>query len=278
MTFALPMGAAIMAGIIARQLDKVIVSTRFSSAEFAVYANGSYEIPLISILTLSVTAVLVPAIVRANARNDTAEVKRLWHGSARRMAWLFFPTFICLLITARPLMVLLFSQKYAESANVMRLFLFLLPLRIALYTAFLRALGNSRAILLTSLGAVIISATLAIGLIQIEWLGYMGPAIATLAGAYWAAWFSIRMSLRTLGWSWREFFPWQTLGAIMAVAIAAGAPAAGAYLLIREQSAFIQLMGTGLVYATTYLSLGELTGAARPKEWIQAITDLLARR
>lgn len=276
--FALPMGAATMAGILARQLDKVIVSSKFSAAQFAVYANGSYEIPLISVLTLSVTAVLVPAIVRANAQNDPDTIRRLWHGSARRMAWLFFPAFIFLLIAAKPLVILLFSEKYTDSANVLRVFAFLLPLRIALYSAFLRALGNPRAILLTSLGAVCISAALALTLIQIESLGTLGPALASIAGAYWAAWFSIRMSLRTLGWRWHQFFPWQTLGAIMLVAIAAAAPTLLVMILIRGQAVLIQFLSLGFVYAVAYLSIGQLTGAAKPQEWIQAIRDLLARR
>jgi O-antigen/teichoic acid export membrane protein len=278
LAFALPMGAAAMAGILARQFDKVIVSTKFDASEFAVYANGSYEIPLINVLTLSVTAVLVPAIVRANTQNDREGIRRLWHGSARRMAWLFFPAFIFLLIAAKPLVILLFSEKYVDSANVLRVFAFLLPLRIALYSAFLRALGNSRAILLISLGAVIISAGLAIILIQFESLGYLGPALASIAGAYWAAWFSIRMSLKTLQWQWHQFFPWKTLGALMLVAIAAAIPTLIARLFVGNQSALIQLAGLGLVYGTSYLAIGEFTGAARPKEWIQAIRDLLARR
>jgi O-antigen/teichoic acid export membrane protein len=278
LAFALPMGAAAMTGLVSRQLDKIIVSSTFSPERFALYANGSYEIPLISVLTMSVTAVLVPAIVRARADDNTPEVKRLWHGSARRLAWLFFPVFVFLFIAARPLMVFLFSEKYAGSAAPFRVFLFLLPLRIAFYSAFLRALGRTRPILVTSLVSMVISLALSLTLLQIEPLGFLGPALAMLAGAYWAAWYGIRVAIRTLGWRWRDYFPWGALAAIMSVAIGAAVPTVVVGWFLRAESAFVQLAGMGVVFAFTYLVVGQLTGAARPQEWIRAIRDLLEQR
>ncbi len=278
LAFALPLGAAAMTGLVSRQLDKIIVSSTFSPERFALYANGSYEIPLISVLTMSVTAVLVPAIVRARADDNTPEVKRLWHGSARRLAWLFFPVFVFLFIAARPLMVFLFSEKYAGSAAPFRVFLFLLPLRIAFYSAFLRALGRTRPILVTSLVSMVISLALSLTLLQIEPLGFLGPALAMLAGAYWAAWYGIRVAIRTLGWRWRDYFPWGALAAIMSVAIGAAVPTVVVGWFLRAESAFVQLAGMGVVFALTYLVVGQLTGAARPQEWIRAIRDLLEQR
>ncbi len=278
LTFALPIGAAMMAAVLARQMDKIIISSSFTTAQFAIYANGSYEIPLISVLTISVTAVLVPALVRAYSAKDIPEVKRLWHGSARRTAWLFFPSFIFLFIAARPLIVFLFSDKYVDSVIVFRIFLFLLPLRIALYSAFLRALGNTRAILISSLGTCLLSIVLAIILIRIHALGFTGPAIASVIASYWAAGFCINRAIKTLNWSWREFFPWQTLWAIMLVALAAAVPTIGVGYIIRGSGAIFQLVILALTYASFYLVVGELSGAARPREWIDAIRDLIERR
>jgi len=276
--FALPMGAAMMAAILARQLDKIIISSSFTTAQFAIYANGSYEIPLISVLTLSVTAVLVPALVRAHSGRDIPEIKRLWHGSARRTAWLFFPAFVFLFIAAKPLMIFLFSEKYTDSVFVFRVFLFLLPLRIALYSAFLRALGNTRSILISSLGACTISVILAVILIKVHPLGYLGPAIASVLASYWAAWFCIRRTIRILDWSWREYFPWKTLSAIMTVALVSALPAFGISYLVENLTSFLQLVILGGSYAISYLVVGELSGAARPREWLEAIHDLIARR
>ena len=49
--FSLPLGMATMLGTISLQLDKVIVGTMCEPADFAAYALGAIEIPLIGIVT-----------------------------------------------------------------------------------------------------------------------------------------------------------------------------------------------------------------------------------
>ncbi len=276
--FALPIGGAAVAGLGARQIDQFIVSSRFTPAQYAVYINGAYDIPLIHILTVSVTAVLVPALVRARDRRDDEEVRRLWHGAAQRLAWLYFPVFCFLFVTARPLMELLFSEQYVASAGPFRVFLFLLPLRIALHGAFLRVVGRSRPILIASLGALLISGTLAIALVQIRPLGILGPALAATLAAYWAAYYAIKVGVRTMGWRWADYFPWRRLTGIMLVAVAAALPAAWFGHLVADRGPVIHLAVAGLTFAGFYLVIGEWTGAARAREWIRAVGDLLRQR
>jgi O-antigen/teichoic acid export membrane protein len=276
--FALPMGTAAMVGLLARQIDKIIVSANFPPERYAVYANGSYDVPLINVLTLSVTAVLIPAIVRARARGETPEIRRLWHGAARRMAWLFFPAFCFLFVAAKPVMVFLFSGQYADSAAPFRILLLLLPIRIAFHGGFLRALGKTRPILVGAAGSLLISVLLALGLVRIEALGFLGPAIASVIAAWWAAGYAIHVATKTLDWGWRDYFPWRTLAGIMAVAIAAAGPTALVGWLSREANATLQLTVMGITYGAAYLVMGELTRAARPKECLQAIGDLLKQR
>ena len=276
--FALPLGAAAMVGLIARQIDQVIVSSTFTPGEYAIYANGTYEIPLVSVLALSVTAVLVPAIVRARQAGDNGEVRRLWHGAARRLAWLFFPTFVFLMVVAEPLMMLVFSERYVASAGPFRILLFLLPLRIFMPSAFLRALGRGRPILTTACWAASIGLVLALVLVRITPLGLRGPAIATTVATYWGAAYSIRIGARTMGWSLREYMPWKPLAAIMAVALVAALPAAIVGHYVRDFLPVLRLTVTGVVFGITYLVIGHLTGAARTQEWTRAIRDLLEQK
>lgn len=278
LAFALPMGAATMLGLLTRQADKIIVSSHFSPDHFAVYSNGSYDIPLISIVTMSVTAVLVPAIVRARAEGGADEVRRLWHGAARRVATLFFPAFCLLFVAARPFIVFLFSSEYAASAGPFRVFLFLLPLRIVFHAGLLRALGRTGPIFYASAGAFVIGLGLALGLVHVRALGLLGPALGSVAAAYWATGYSIRMASRAMGWSWKDYFPWRTLAGIMVVSLAAALPTLGVGWLVRHAAPFAQLAAMGAIYAATYLALGEATGAARTHEWRQAIGDLIRQR
>jgi len=276
--FSLPIGAAFMVGLLGRQLDKVIVSANFPTERFAVYANGSYDIPLINIVTLSVTAVLVPTIVRARAAGDIGEIQRVWHGAARRVATLFYPVFAFLLISARPFMIILFSEEYAESAAPFRVFLFLFPIRIAFHNGLQRALGRTRQIFLCSAASLVISVVVALLLVRVSWIGILGPAIAAVLAAYFAAGYVIVDCSRALHWRWGEYFPWKILVRIMGVALLAALPAAAAGWLLRDASALVQFVVMGVVYAAGYLALGETTRTARTREWLDVARDVLRQR
>ncbi|MCK4412262.1 MAG: oligosaccharide flippase family protein [Candidatus Eisenbacteria sp.] len=276
--FALPMGAAMMVGLLGRQMDKLIVSSYFSTERFAVYSNGSYDIPLINIVTLSVTAVLVPAIVRARVAGDVAEVQRIWHGAARRVATLFYPVFAFLLVAARPFMIVLFSEDYAESAEPFRVFLFLFPIRIAFHSGLLRALGRTKQILVASAGSFAISLVAALLLVRLPGIGFLGPAIASVLGAYFAAIYAIVDASRVLGWRRREYFPWRKLATIMAVSLIAALPTLLAGWFLRAEAAATQLIVMAVVYGGVYLLLGETTGVARTREWWQVVNDVARQR
>ncbi len=276
--FALPLGASFGVGLLGRQLDKVIVSSNFGPEQFAVYANGAYQIPLVSVLTMSVTSVLVPAIVRARSDGKDIEVIHLWHGAARRMAAIFFPAFCALFVLAEPAMVLLFSETYRASAVPFRIFLFILPLRIAFYSGLLRAIGRTKAVLLAAAGSVAVTVVLALPLVKVPQLGPAGPALASTAGQYFAAAYAAWVASRHLGWSMRQFFPWGALGRIMLASALAAAPAALAASLAANHGIAAQiLLGLG-VYAISYALLSHWTGAYRFSEWKRIFSQLLAMR
>jgi len=278
LSFALPLGAAAMVSLLGRQMDKIIVSSTVGPERYAVYANGSYDIPLISILTMSVMSVLIPAIVRAQAQGNMEEIRRMWHGAARRVATVFFPVFVFLFIAAEPFIVFLFSADYTESAQPFRVFLFLLPLRIAFYSGFLRALGRTGPIFITSAGGLVITSILAVVLVRFDWLGILGPAIAVVVSSIWAAFYAISVAIRTLRWSWRTYFPWSALASIMGIAILASLPSLFVGAFTSDLPPLPQLATMGIVYALAYAALGEWTGAARLREWGHAVMDVVRQR
>ncbi len=276
--FALPIGAATVAGVGGRQIDQLIVSSRFGPEAYAIYANSAYDVPLISILSFSVTAVLVPTIVRANERGNRAEIQNLWHAVARRLAWLYFPVFAFLLVAARPVLVLLFSETYAASAGPFRVFLFLLPLRIALHGALLRALGRSRPILYSALGSLVAGTLLALLLVRVRPLGLLGPALAVTATGYGATYYILRVGARAMGWRLADYFPWRQLTGILAVAAIAALPAALVAHLTSGLSPLPQLAILGPTFGLVYVAVGHVTRAAPAGEWWAAILDLWRQR
>ncbi|MCD4650669.1 MAG: oligosaccharide flippase family protein, partial [Candidatus Cloacimonetes bacterium] len=73
MKFALPMGMASVIGVIMRRTDQFMVSGFFSTGEYAVYANGSLDLPFYTVITASVMAVLTPYLVKAFKENRVSD-------------------------------------------------------------------------------------------------------------------------------------------------------------------------------------------------------------
>ncbi len=60
LVYALPFGIAAVVWIAQIDIHNYFVGYKFSSSDFAIYAYGCFEIPLMTMLAESVTSVLIP--------------------------------------------------------------------------------------------------------------------------------------------------------------------------------------------------------------------------
>ena len=78
--FSIPMGLASSVGTLNGELDKLIIGKFFSTEEYAIFANASKTLP-VTILATSLTAVLLPKIVRLLKEKRYDEVVSIWGSS-----------------------------------------------------------------------------------------------------------------------------------------------------------------------------------------------------
>jgi O-antigen/teichoic acid export membrane protein len=175
--YGLPIAVASLSGIVSGVLDKFVVSSMCSIEDFAVYVNGALEIPLIGVITGSVTAVLIPSYVKCYKNQEYPKMIALWKSAMIKCSIIIFPLFVILFLTAPEFMVVLFSSKYAASANVFRVYLLLLPFRIVSYYAVMQAVGKTSWILIWELAGLAVN--IALNVLLVHAFGYMGAAIST---------------------------------------------------------------------------------------------------
>jgi O-antigen/teichoic acid export membrane protein len=212
--FAAPLGAAhILAGL-TFSLDKLVVAAlSASSEEYAIFANGAIEIPVVGIVAGSTTAVLMPELVRMLAEGRRPEALALWQRAMVKVACVLLPIGAFLFVLAPQIVVLLYSERYAASSLVFRIYLLMLVARIASWTVVPQAARRTGALLaITALG-LMGNAALAVGLFRL--FGGPGAAagtVATMLGllgpAY--AW----LTARELGCPTRLLIPWGRLARI----------------------------------------------------------------
>lgn len=180
--YSVPLGLATMLGTMTLQLASVIVSALCTPAEFAVYSVGAVELPLVGIVTGSITTVVLADMARLCQEGRKDEALRLFQAAAVRSAAILLPAMLFFLVTAEPFIKALYSEKYADSVLPFRLYLLVLPVRIVTYGAALMALGKTRSVLYRSIGDFLLNAALCVLLVR--WMGYLGGVLALLVTLY----------------------------------------------------------------------------------------------
>jgi O-antigen/teichoic acid export membrane protein len=190
--YSVPLGFSGMLGLITLQLDKIIVSSMCTPEEFAIYANGAIEIPLIGIITGSIATVILADMTIMCQQKNHDKALMLFHRASLRSASVLLPAMCFLMITADQFIITVYSVKYIQSVPPFRLYLLILPVRIVVYGSAIMALGMTRFILIRSIFDLIINAILSVILVRV--LGYIGAVIATILTLYlWSVPFNLRI-------------------------------------------------------------------------------------
>ena len=137
--YALPFGLAGLLWTLQNDAHNYFVGYRFTAAEFAVYAYGCFELPLIGMLMESVTAVLIPRMSELQAQDDKPEIIRLTARIMQKLAFFYFPIYVFLMITAETFVTTLFTRAYAGSVPIFAINITLIPLYILINDAIIRA-------------------------------------------------------------------------------------------------------------------------------------------
>jgi len=255
--YAIPLAVNSIVGIVTYQIDKIMVSSFFTVSQYAIYANGAIQIPLVGIITGAVMAVLIPEFVKLYHDSKRTDVLRLWHSSIRKTALIILPTMFFLLLYAPEFLSVLFSPKYIQSAVYFRIYLLALPLRITIFSGMLLAMGLSSVILRYTLVTFVVNVVL--NYILVKTIGLPGPAVATVIALYVLAFLQLRRISRELGVSMLSIFPWRILAAIVGVSALCGGGTLLFSRLVFFENWFWQLLAGVGVYWILFLVIGGLT-------------------
>ncbi len=233
------------------QFDRLVVSRNFTPALYAVYAIGAVELPLSVIVQQAVNAVLVPAMTRHYAAGDMPGLTALWKRAIRRTSLVLLPTFVFFMLTAEETVRILYGAAYHESAVVFRIYLCLVPLRVATYGIITQAIGKTRVNLSASLVLLAVNAVLVLALVGP--LGLPGPAVATVLATFITAGYYLIRLRGILNLRLRVLFPVRLVLANLLISAVAGAPVA--LLLALGVRGFLQLVVAAVVYVPCYVGL-----------------------
>lgn len=125
--YALPFGLAGLLYTMQTDIHNYFVGNRFSEAEFAVYAYGCFELPLIGMLYESISGVMIPRMSELESQNKRREMFLTTVSAMKKLALCYFPMFVFMMIVAEEFITTLFTREYLGSVPIFRINLLLLP-------------------------------------------------------------------------------------------------------------------------------------------------------
>jgi O-antigen/teichoic acid export membrane protein len=137
--YALPFGLMSVLWTFQAEIHNWFVGHGFSAEEMAVYRAGCFELPLLYLLQESVSSVMIPRMSKLQAENNKREMIEFTARATEKLALVYFPTFVFLMITAYTLITTLFTTKFADSVPIFVINLTLLPFAVFIADPITRA-------------------------------------------------------------------------------------------------------------------------------------------
>jgi O-antigen/teichoic acid export membrane protein len=244
--YSLPLWLSFLVGATRAYVDKFLVVFLYRPEDFAIYSRGAFELPLVGLVPFALSSLLAPRFAESFSRGAVAEVIALWQEMARNVSQLFFPLFIFCFIFAEPIITLLFTSQYSGGAEIFRIYLCLLPLRIVSYKTILIATGATKPILSAAVIGFVASVVLGIGFQAM--LGLPGPAIGNVIGEGLGFAYMLWHSKQVLHVSWSALIPTQRLAQPLWGAALVG------MVILPLQSTVLEHPGLVVVYGAVYFA------------------------
>ena len=266
--YAIPFGLAVLIEVVQANYHMYAVSYHFDAATFAVYAVGVLQIPLFDFMMTSTANVMMVRMREKLEAGNHVAVLEIWRDTTRKLALIFVPMVGGLLVVAEELIVILFTDAYADSVPVFMVWTGTLLMMSVLTDAVLRVYAQTR--FLVFLNLVRLALVVVLVGVFLKAFGVLGAVWVTIAATFAAKVIGLARAMSLMRTSVSKLMPWRELAAV--IVITAGA----ATLAFSVKSALILpdlllMLTAATVFAGAFFMLLMLFGPMSSAEKIELI-------
>ena len=215
--FSIPLGIASMIGTLNIELDKLVIGGLMDTEHLAIFTNASKEMP-VTIVTTSITAVLMPQMVRFLKRGENEKAVNLWSDATYiSFAIIAFVAF-ALFVFAPQVITVLYSEKYLAGVSVFRIYSLILLLRCTYFGMAINASGHSKFIFYSSVASLLLN--LMLNYLFFYSFGFVGPALASLLAQLIINLVQLVWTTKVVKIRFARLFDWAKLGISLLVNLA----------------------------------------------------------
>jgi O-antigen/teichoic acid export membrane protein len=186
-----------------------VISINLNEEAYAVYKNGSFEIPVIGTLYGTISTVFMgdmSMLIHDGNHLTLANIKRKIMTTT---AVILFPFAIYFIFFSEEFILFYYSSKYADSIPVFMIFTAALLIRVQNYTDVLILLRKSKFVLISFV--IFVLANLVLNILLSKWYGVMGCALGTIVSVYLLAFIQVYFTVRELGVRVSDYVDWKKL-------------------------------------------------------------------
>jgi O-antigen/teichoic acid export membrane protein len=202
--------------VLVKWLDKWIILLLWPTASFAIYFNGTYEIPIFLLLLGAVGSVSIVEISKLKLDN-TKEIVAIFKKPILVLATIALPSFAFLFFNSSNLFSYLFSNKYNASVPIFIITLLIIPARVVYSTSVLQVFGKSKIIVQGVLLDLVLAIIFMASLYPI--LGLKGLALAFVLSTYIQVYYYLWHTSKLLRQSVSSLVPFFSLALILIISL-----------------------------------------------------------
>lgn len=278
LAYSLPLAMSSILSLFSRTIDRILISTNFSTAQLANYAVGAIEIPLDVIFQASVANVLRATLPGLAKDGNIIEIIRIWRTAVRKLAIIILPFFCFLSVFSYDFITFLFTDQYAESVMVFRIFLLLIPLHIFILSAIPQIFGKTKLTLQIIAASAVFN--VATSIVLVKTVGYYGPPISTVLTNYFMSALFFMTTLRLLKCTIPQLLPLESLAKVLSSGFASALFVKIGFSFV--ESKFLTLSAGGILFFVVYglllLFLKEVTISEAQSTWRLLSATIVKRR
>lgn len=222
MHFSFPLALANLLVLSGIYLDRFVISHLYGTDTFAVYNNATIIIPTLGIVVNASAVVLMAELSKRTSKGDYNSFMQIWHDATMKAAVLLFAAMGFLVFWSRETIGLLFSSRFAESGEILSIYVWCIPALLVIVQSLFVAMGATRMMLKIPIVVLVLEIILIFGLHYL--LGFLGIALAAVLARYLGAIYGSHLFVsRVTNIGWKRYMPWVKLAVLLLTALCAGA-------------------------------------------------------
>lgn len=248
--FGIPIGLSSLIGSLNTNIDKLLVGRYLDDQSFAIISNGSYEIPVLSLVGISLFNILIPSLKHKLDLGNNSEVLKLWRRAGEVMITVIIPITIGTIVFAKEIIVFLFSNKYLDAVIIFQIYQINAITRIYIYGTFFLAAGQSKRYTQNSIYHLVNNFLLS--LILINFLGVLGVALAAVLSNIIQVFIQNHQISKILKVQMKNVFPYKSLSFAIMICVSLTYLS---YFIYMDLTGFNILIGISVMGTTVLLTM-----------------------